>query len=423
MTIMAIGVAFWLGTGLPGAAARADEGLPGPANGTVLTQSEAVRLVLDRSRELRVLAGEESAQEREVEAAATSFHDPQLRLEDLSTRYADPDANKQITVGLRWQPPRLGELPAAEQKERVLLWAKKVTARALRARLAAQARKEYAEQALLRDSRRLSAARVGLEERRLAAVEALVALGQRPLLDRVRSMRRLVKARRDDARLRQRLADGAERLSGLTGVAGDVELSLGAPPELDLDFPAVHRVAVEHRPEVGLAEQRSRLADREYSAERLRLMPWFSFLEVGYVHETEKPDWGEFRIGIDLPFSRWNLSHLRAAATARQANAHAGAGAVEAVDRDVAQALARYREALAALRELRADDGNLQATTRDLLAAVRRDPTLAADDVVDLELAELDERQMALDARYDLEAAAADLCVAAGVERWEDLLP
>lgn len=422
-TRRAIGLTCALGAYLLGGAGRAAEDPQGPASAGILTPSDAVRLAIERSPEVRAMAGDEAAQEGAVAAAALSFNDPQLRLEDLSTRYADPDANRQFTVGLRWKPPRPGELPAGEQKGRVGLWEAKVKARALRCEIAAAAHKLFAEQALLEEGDELASARVALEERRLAAVESLVALGHRPLLDRVQAMRRLMKARRDAARMRQRLAAGRDRFAGLTGVSGPVRLSPGDPPERDLDLGYLQQLALEHRVEVGLADQRARLADKEWSAERFRLVPWFSFVEVGFVHETQKPDYGEMRIGIDLPFSRWNLRHVRAASAARRARAQERAAAVEVIGREIASALALYREALGASRSVRADAGTLVRQTVELLDIARRDPALAPDDLVDLELAELDERQMALDARYDLEVAAADLCAAAGVERWEELVP
>ncbi len=397
--------------------------LAGTARAQPIGETEAIRRALERSRELQMMLCEEASQQRGIDAAATGFKDPQLRLEDLSTRYFDPDANHQFTLGLRWSPPRIGELDAAAQEERVELWKRKVKTGEVRARIAADARKAFAGQSLLGELDELARRRVELEEGRLASIEALVALGERTVLDRAKAMRRLAKARRDAARVAQRRAEGRERFEALTGVPGDAALVAVEAPEGDLDLDAIRRAATGHRPEVGLAQQRTILADREWAAERFRVFPWISFVEVGFVHETEKTDWGEMRLGIDLPFSRWNLARLRAAAVRQRAGVLAAAATDEAIDRDVRSALQKYREALAAVRSLREDRDRQGRQADEVLQAARADRTLAADDVADLELADLDERQVALEARYDLAVAAADLCAAAGVESFADLSP
>jgi hypothetical protein len=52
--------------------------------------------------------------------AAGDINNPELRVQDLSSTYFSEEENRQLQVGLRWQPPALGELDWKPRKKRSL---------------------------------------------------------------------------------------------------------------------------------------------------------------------------------------------------------------------------------------------------------------------------------------------------------------
>jgi outer membrane protein TolC len=387
-----------------------------------LREADAVERAVARSEELAALERRVEEQQERADYAGHALDNPVVRVRDVSTKYADPDANQELQVGLRWNPPKLGELSVRGQKERVELWKRKVKAHAFRMALVAHVRETYARVAILQERVELSREQVDLRQKLATTLERLVSLGHRQLVDQIKAERRSIATRGEASRLRQRLSGARRELRALVGEADGSPTLRAEPADLPTTFEQLHARAMEHRPEAGLAVQRHALTDLEYDAERLELIPWPSFVELVYHAESERADWGELRLGVELPLFNWNLGELRATARASDGIAASDAAPLEELDNEIRTALLRYRQAAAEWRSLAADAGAFVPRTQHLLDQARQQDALPADELLELELAALAARQMLLEARMELHESAVALCRAVGVERWQDLL-
>jgi hypothetical protein len=403
--------------------ANAQEPVPSTVAQSLLSEEDAVRMALDRSEELTALNLLVKEQEKRAEFAGYSIKNPELRLRDISTKYAYWDEEKQLQVGLRWRPPQLGELGVREQRELVELWEKRVKAEGFRLKFIADVRKTHAQVAMLQEYVELTARQVSVQEKSLAAIERFVALGQRQLIDQIKAHKRLIRARSEASGLRQRYNDAREKLKALVGNTVIAVRALAIPAETPIEFEKLHARAIGGRAEMRLTEQKVRLVDLEYGAERYKLIPWFSFLELAYHAETDRRNWGEMRVGLELPLFNWNLGEIRATAIAKDGVESMDRAATDSVDREIRDALLRYQQAAAEWRSLKTDADIFLPKSEHLLEEAQKLQTLPADEVFDLELAIIETRQMLLEAHLHLSEAAIDLCRIVGVERPQDLWP
>ena len=258
-------IAWCIGCGLCGSIpARAEEPAAPQKHDAQLAEADAVRMALAHSHDLTSIENAVRAEERRFSYAGYAVNNPELRIQKISTKYFFEDENKQFQVGLRWHPPKLGELSLHEQRDSVALWEKKVKARIFRLRLVAEVRKLYAEVSMLQRHTDLSAALVEIEGKRVATIEGLVKIGQSPLLNQIKARKRLMKARSDLGKVKQRCADAKKRLAELTGAAAEAVLPPGEPPEQPVDLDHLHAIAMANRPEVQLTEERSKLVKLQY---------------------------------------------------------------------------------------------------------------------------------------------------------------
>jgi len=418
-------LALWIlggWAGLAPAPSLAQEAPAGAGNPPILTEAEAVRMALEKSRELAALESEVRKQDALAAHVGGALQNPELRLQDLSTNNAFPDENKQLQVGLRWRPPRLGELGLGRQQEQVALFEKRLKASDQRQKLIAEVRKAYSEVAMLREVAALARRKQGLEEGRVATLEKLVALGQRQVFDQIKAEKRKIKARAEASQAQRRLVDAAGTLGALVGAQGSCTVAGGDPPEVAVTLARLRDIALIHRQEFRLTGQRRELAEQRYRTERYRLIPWFTFVEVAYHYESEKRDWLELLLGIELPLLNWNRGPIQATAIDRERPGEPQAATLERVERELRDAFSRYEKALAEWQALKAEVGSFVARTSRVLEEAHKRSTVPADEVMEIELSAIELEQMNVEARHDLQSAAIELCRAVGVERTEELL-
>jgi hypothetical protein len=389
----------------------------------VMSEGAAVKKAVGRSRQLAALDNAVRAQQRRSECMSCNLNNPELRLAHLSTKYfyPDPDVNKTLRVGMRWQPPRLGELGVNRQREVVDLWRKKVEHDQVRRELVLEVRKTYIGLAYLEESRQLAVKQAELEERRNAAVQRMVGIGQKGLLDQIKGRRRLVKLREEAAKLTQRYQEAKTKLRGLTGEKGEFTAVLGEPTGPAPDFQKLHAQGVKNRRDLTLTEERAKLSDLRYKETRYSQIPWISYVEADYNYESGNLDWGELRVGVEIPVFRWGSAALDATAIAKEGREQYQAATVESIDGEIASALAAYRQALAEWLSLKSETDAYLPSTEGLISHARQQPSIPMSDVIDIELSTIELRQMLLEARYDLAEASIRLCKAVGVDNWQEL--
>ncbi|HPQ71744.1 MAG TPA: TolC family protein [bacterium] len=393
-----------------------------PNASDLLTEEKALELALANNHELAALNGEVRECEARAGFAAYDINNPELRAQDISTRYLSEDEDHELQLGLRWQPPELGELGLRKQEEIVALWETKVRLQQRRNELIATVRLAYAEQTMLPAYAEIAERRVALERQRFAVIERKVTLGHSSVIDQVKARKRIIKAQNDAAKIRQRNVNSRMRFGVLTGVHQAYSVKPAAPPILRLDRDHLSVLARRYRSELTLAQQRAELARREQRAQRGKLVPWFSFVEVGQHFESDDQDWQELRLGVQLPLFNWNVGNLRAASMAVERGGVSAAAVSETIEMELSVALARYETVLTQWRSLHDEHADYLPQISRLIDAAEQQDTLPTDEKIDLQLAELECLGLQLDLRLELIEAAMELCAAVGVDRWEELV-
>jgi hypothetical protein len=394
-----------------------------PQEPAALSERDALKKAVGNSRQLAAFRSQTRVLEQRAGCTSCNWKNPELRISDLSTKYfySDPTVNKQFHVGVRWQPPKIGEMGARQQREVVELWEKKVDEDKFRRKFVADIRKTYAELAYFEQSSVLAARLTTLEERRNAAVQRLVGIGQKALLDQIKGRRRLIKAREESGKLARRYVDTKNKLRSLIGEKGDIRVDLGPAPERVPAHDKLHAQAVKNRSDLGLMEEQGKLYDYQYRETRYAQIPWFSFVEAGYHHESVNLDWGELRFAVEIPVFRWGSGALDATATASNGRTQYEAATIESIDREVAKALSAYQEALTEWQSLKVEADSFVPGTDALVDQAQRQPSVPINDVIDLEVSTIELQQMVLEARLELALASIELCEAVGVDSWQEL--
>ncbi len=386
-----------------------------------ITESEAIQKSLEKSRGLRKIQSEVAAQSKISASARYDVKNPELRLRDISTKYFDKDEdNKQFQFGLRWKPPQIGELGTKQRKERVNLWEKKTKAWEARQALIADVREVYATLGMLQSYSGLTQQQAELHRQLFLVVEKLGELGRRSPLDRIKVRRKYLKAKKEAAGTAQRYEETKQQFSALTGEEEGVTVLWSEPEVLPIDEAIIHERAVTAHPAVELARQRSEFFAYRYKAERYKLIPWFTFVDVSYQYESKKKDSGELVLGIELPLFNWNLGELRATEIERKQGKLSSSLAIASIDRKLKERLAEYDKAVAEYRSLKEEtDGSLSQSENMVAQAKLQE--LPEDEILEMEISNIELRMMLLEAGFRVKKAAIELCRTAGVENDREL--
>jgi outer membrane protein TolC len=339
----------------------------------LLTIDQAVEAALRNNADLRA-----ARSSRAVESARTAVDlalpPPELRINGYNMGFDGEGGLFRSAVGIRWSPPRPGELGwrrrAADAREKGV----DASIRGSESRLAVEVRLAF-RRCLLADAR-VALAERGLEVRRRIqdVVERQVAVGvkEAPEIDLAElavsdAEAEVLRARSGAASERRELAARmGEAASGL-----EPDPSLLAAPRTEWSVEAVQSRALRQRPEIDQAAIACREADAGEGLSRNKRFPWVNSVQVSRRTGTS-PDrgaWG-FQLGLDLPWMN------NAAREFKLAEAETG----------------RCRERESALR-----------------ARIRREveDAVAALDAASVELAALDRQREVVGARAEQRARAA----------------
>ena len=405
--VLAAGMFLW---GRPAVSGPADPEWAGP----VLTDSEAVEDAMAASDEVARLDSRVAARQKKVDRAPFNLRNPELRVQDISTEYANPLANHQFQIGLRFRLPEYGEVNELVATARLEFWDAKVDAFVYRNDLATNVRLAWLDVVfggLLSD---LAARRVALAERQLQVIGRLIELGQAPFVRKVKAQTALLRARRDAAEARSALDAARGRLGTLTGSAGPVDATGYSTPEGNPDYQTLLAMAQKHRPEFEFEQQRLDLARTERRADELKMIPNFSFVEAAYHYESLGDDWGELSFGIELPLFNWIRGKPLEIndGGGRETRSFAG---TEEVSADIGEEFYRYSAARGAWLAL-TDEAYSAGEDIRLLVEQARGQSVPEDDVLELEMAALDLEEMTLEAERDYAVGFFRLCGAVGVD-------
>jgi outer membrane protein TolC len=385
-----------------------------------LTEEQAIELAIKNSRKVNAAHVRVRIADAQLESAG-GVENPELRVSNLSTRYFT-DGFDELELGLRWKPPRLGELPEAEQDARVALWEQRVIAQQERALLVTEVRKAYADLIMHGKLREFARQRIDVETRRIRIVESMTDLGLRSIVYLTKARLWITEAKNLYTLETRRYMDAENELKKLTGVDSELRAVEEELPTVDLPMDALFAIADANRLETRLTKEEEVLAQRRFNLERYSLIPWFSFVEVAYHLENNREDWGELMFGLDLPLFNWNTGNIKAAKIAMQRRAGQTDAMVERIEAALRLANDRYNQALIDYNLIRNDSTTLIETAQRVIDEAQRHTTTPLDEVLELETTILEARMLLCEKRGMLAHALADLYEVLGVEDHSQLV-
>ncbi|MBN1350110.1 TolC family protein [candidate division KSB1 bacterium] len=282
---------------------------------SALTERQAIEYALKHSRSLQALTNNVDVANYRLQSSG-SIRNPELRISDVSTHYYTEEFDE-LRAGVRWRLPKLGEPGKEKQQARVELWDRKVRENRFRLELIARTRKDFAGVLMYDQLAELLQQQVIKENKRSRIVEQLVALGTRSVVNFARAKIKHAESQNECARVLQNRRMARQLLAERTGIAENMALLAEDLPEVSAELDSLIQLAFSNRPEIELVQQRIELANRQKNFEYLKIIPWFSFIEISYHLEKERyKDWGELTAGINLPIFNWNRGNTKAAGLA-----------------------------------------------------------------------------------------------------------
>jgi outer membrane protein TolC len=396
------------------------------------TESQIIELSLKKSRKLESLGTNVDIAGHRL-ASSGWIENPELRLSDVSTRYL-ADRKEELQIGLRLRFPELGELVEERQQSRVDLWERKVEEIRYRHELIARVRNSVADVILYDRLAELDGKRVEMEKMRIRTIEEMVDVtGDRSIVYYTKAKIRNAESKNDYARSLQNQGLARRKLAKRSGIAVDAELVVENLPEIDKELDTLVAVAVKNRPEINLVQQSIDLAIRQRRMETMKLIPWPTFVELSYHLEKKnkddwdwgekrKEEWGEFRMGINLPIFNLNLGNIRATRLAVTKKENQYDAIRESIEEEVRDAYIIYKDLSLDWKNLDRDATILIANAEAVVREAKTHQTLMADEVYEMEWNILDLQRLLAEKRCELAHALSDLYFVLGIERHEQLM-
>lgn len=385
-----------------------------------ITEQQAIELALIQSRELK-------SRDTNVQIADYRFHsagkinNPVFRLSEVSTKYYT-DEFDELRIGLRWKPPDIGELAEEKQQAQVRLWDRKVTAIRYRHRLVARVRRNYANLLMYDQLAELAQKRVAFENQRIEIIDQMVDLGRRTIVYQTKAKMWLAESKNDVARTIQSKNLARRKLYKKTGITEDVILIEEKLPEITQNLEELIAIAFKNRPEIELVQQRIQLAISQKDLEFYKLLPWFSFIDMSYHKEGgQRKDWGELRLGVNLPIFNWNLGNIKATNLAVKRKEGESDAIREAIEDEIEDAYILYKDILLDWKNFSRDANNMISDAKSVVEEARRHETLQADEVLEMELTIIETEKILCEKRRNLAYALVDLYYILGIEGPEKL--
>ncbi|MBN1893551.1 TolC family protein, partial [bacterium] len=312
----------------------------------------------------------------------------------------------------------------SEEKEKARLdfWELKVEEDRYRQELIMRLRHDIADVVAYDRIAELAERKMDLLDRRIGMIEQMLRTGERSVVYYTKANMMRAEARNDFARAVQNQADARRKLARRADIDQHAPVQTHDPVEIPDDLDRLTALANGFRPETGLVRRQIELALKRRRMERLKLIPWFNFIEFSWHREqTRAEDWAELSMGIELPLFDWNIGNIRATnLSVKKGEARYGA-VLESIDEDVRSAYMLYRDLLLDWKNFRI---SAEAHIRDAEKVVSEAlvyETLRPDEVLEMELTLIDTHRLMTEKRRDLAYALSDLLFALGVERMEQL--
>ena len=191
-------------------------------------------------------------------------------------------------------------------------------------------------------------------------------------------------------------------------------------PDIRLELNQLLEIAYKNRPEVGLVDQQIELANYRKRLERMKAIPWFSFIEFQYHIDNRAyhSDWSELRLGVDLPIFNWNRGNIKAVNLAVKKKENQYYAIREAIGEEVSSAYAIYQDRLADWNTFNQEATNVINEAQQVIEQAHLHQIIMPDEVLEMERIVIDTHEILAEKRYELAVAVIDLCYAMGLENY-----
>lgn len=386
-----------------------------------LTEDEAIRLALSLSHGLESRDTRTQIADYRFDSAGR-INNPELRISDLSTKYFT-EVNDELRIGLRWRPPKLGELAEEKQQAKVNYLVRNVEAIRYREDLISKVRRNYADVILNDRLVELAEKTVDLESKRIRIIDKMVDFGIRSVVYQTKAKMWHSESKNQVTQSKQKQSLERRKLSQKTGVDENIQIRADSLPEIMLDLDQLLEIAYENRPEIELVQETIKLAEKQKNRELYKLILWPTFIDVSY-HREEKHsrDWGEFMIGMDLPLFNWNNGNIKATDLAVKRRENQLDAVREGIEDEVRDAYNIYSELLLDWNNYNRDAKTMIQNSDTVIREARKHETLQSDEVLEMELTIIDMQKILCQKRRDLAHALYDLYYALGIEGPEKII-
>ena len=390
----------------------------GQDSSVVLTEEQLIAMALMNSYKLQSMQTNIDIAEYRYRSSGR-LDNPELRYRDISLSEREKKYKDQ-QIGLRFSIPKPGELKEERQGSKVRLWDKKVDKERYQQKLAARIRRDVADIIMYDQLLDLAAKRVAIEDRRIEIVEKMVEIGQRSVVYFTKAKMWHAESKNDYARAKQYRIQARSKLSKHTGVDPDVAIMWPEIPEISCDLADLITIALQNRPEIERLNQRIELAGYQNRLERLKVLPWFNYIEMNYHFEREqRVDWLELMMGISIPLLDWNRGNRQATDLAIRKKELEYNALRETIGDEVSMAYEIYQNLLLDWKNFQRDAQELISEATTVVTQAHAHNTLLPDEVLEMELTIVDTQKLLAQKRRNLAHAFIDLQYAVGTEEFK----
>lgn len=325
-----------------------------------LTIADAIERALSHDARLRASEAEVAWAEARIDEVG-QLTNPDIRVTRMRFREFGTEDSR-FDLELRMRPPRPGELGAKQSAARSRRTATEAELTARKQQIAARVRWLYEEVRFI--GLELEATDLAIATRRklLSVAVTRADRGIGTDLDVSLSQLTLEESLQEAMALRHEGAEVQESLLELVGFPPGMTLRLEKPSDEEMSpdalptLEALTRAALRTRAELAVAAAQIDAADADAYSERLRQIPWFSWVELGYIVDEDAADlhgWS-FGLSFEVPLFSLNMGGV-AAADARKAQREAQFDAeVARVVREIRERWVTARDAAETMRAMQA---------------------------------------------------------------------
>jgi len=383
-----------------------------------ISEQELIEQALQNSRRMHNLNTNATIAEYERRSSG-KWPNPELRFADLYSRYLTEEFDE-LQTGIRFRFPTLGEPAEEKQAANVDYWKQKVEEIRYRQELIARVRKECAEVKMYDQLTELAIKNVAIEEERIKIVKDMFQIGRRSVIYHTKAKMTCTEAISDHARAVQNQLQARRKLAKRTGMDVRAPVTVVELPEVNLDLDQLLEIAYKNRPEISLVDQQIELANYRKRLERMKAIPWFSFIEFQYHIDNRAyhSDWSELRLGVDLPIFNWNRGNIKAANLAVKKKEYQYYAIREAISEEISSAYAIYQDKLADWNTFNQEANNIITEAQQVIEQAHLHQTIMPDEILEMERIVIDTREILAEKHYDLAVALIDLCYTMGLENY-----